>query len=176
MGGAPFKGCRNFARRARIQLDVAQGLVGWLRKTCQDKLLDEANMYRNILVPIDDSPTSDRGRKEAIAIGKGLGARLHFLHIVDPRLLFAEVTSTISPQQLLDDWRAAGERLVAQAIADATAAGVSAEAAVRCEPGRRVCDEILEESKRSEADLIRWVRTDGAASGALSSAATPNMS
>lgn len=111
-------------------------------------------MYQRILVPIDGSPTSDRGCREAIRLAKGLGSRLHFVHVVDPRLLFAEVTATVGPQQLLDAWRAAGERLVARAIADATAAGVSADAAVRCDPGMRVCDEILEEADRVEADLV----------------------
>jgi len=111
-------------------------------------------MYTNILVPIDGSPASDRGCREAIAIAQGLGSRLHFINVVDPRLLFAAVTSTVGPQQLLDGWRSDGERLVARAIADAQAAGVTASAAVRCDAGMRVCDEILEEARRTEADLI----------------------
>ena len=111
-------------------------------------------MYKNILVPIDGSPASERGCREAIVIAQGLGSRLHFVNIVDPRMLFAAVTSTVGPQQLLDGWRTDGERLVARAIADAQAAGVTASAAVRCDAGMRVCDEILEEAKRADADLI----------------------
>lgn len=111
-------------------------------------------MYKRILVPIDGSPPSDLGCREAIRFAKTLGSEIHFLNIVDPRLLFAEVTSTVGPQELLEIWRAGGERLVAQAVAAAAAAGVSADAAVRCDPGMRVCDEILEEARREDADLI----------------------
>jgi nucleotide-binding universal stress UspA family protein len=74
-------------------------------------------MYERILVPVDGSPTSDLGCHEALKIAKGLGSKLHFLNVVDPRLLFAEVSSKVGPQELLDIWRAGGERLVAQAVA-----------------------------------------------------------
>ena len=111
-------------------------------------------MYERILVPIDGSPTADLGCREAIQIARGLGSALHFLNVVDPRLLFAEVSSKVGPQEVLDIWRVGGERLVAQAVARAEAAGVSADAAVRCDPGMRVCDEILEEALRIDADLI----------------------
>ncbi len=103
-------------------------------------------MYQRILVPIDGSPTSDLGCREAIQIAQGLKSKLHFLNVVDPRLLFAEVSSKVGPQELLDIWRAGGERLVAQAVAAAAAAGVSADSAVRCDSKMRVCDEILEEA------------------------------
>jgi nucleotide-binding universal stress UspA family protein len=149
--------CRdgNCARRARLPLDVAQSAGRLFRKTRKpDTVRNEANMYRTILVPIDGAPTSDRACREAVSIARGFGATLRFVHIVDPRRLFAEVTSTIGAQQVSDAWRAAGERLLARALADATAAGVSAEAVLRCDPGRRVGDEILAEARRCEADLI----------------------
>ena len=111
-------------------------------------------MYKRILVPIDGSPTADCGCREAIQIAEGLGARIHFVNVVDPRLLFAKVTPTVGPEQLLEIWRAGGERLVAQAVAAAAAAGVPADAAVRCDPDMRVCDEILDEVRRVHADLV----------------------
>ena len=111
-------------------------------------------MYDPILVPIDGAPISDRSRREAILLAQALGSRIHFLHVVDPRLLFAEVTSKADPQTLLDTWRAGGERLVAQAVAAAKAAGVGADGVVHCDPGMRICDEILAEAERSGAGLI----------------------
>ena len=111
-------------------------------------------MYKRILVPIDGSPTADLGRQEAIQIAGGLRSALHFLNVVDPRLLLAEVSSKVGPQEVIDIRRAGGERLVAQAVASAAAAGVSADAAVRCDPGTRACDEILKEASRIDADLI----------------------
>jgi len=40
-------------------------------------------MYRRILVPIDGSPTSMQGLKEAIRLGADQRARLHVLYVVD---------------------------------------------------------------------------------------------
>ena len=40
-------------------------------------------MYQKILVPVDGSPTSQRGLDEAIALGKATGARLRLIHVVD---------------------------------------------------------------------------------------------
>ena len=111
-------------------------------------------MYPRILVPIDDSVTSQRGFDEALELAGRLGSTLHLLNVVDARRLFAEVSTHVRPEQLLADWRAAGDRLVARDVERARASGVSAEGVVRCEPGQRVCDTILEEVKQSGAGLI----------------------
>ena len=111
-------------------------------------------MYSRILVPIDGSATSQRGLEEAMALAKRLGSALHLLNVVDARLLIAEVSAYAPPDQLLDDWRAAGGRLVADAAALARAQGLTADSVVRCDPGLRVCDMILQEAKTSGAGLI----------------------
>ena len=74
-------------------------------------------MYERILVPIDGSATARRGLDEAIALAARLGSRLQLLHVVDARLLIPEVSVFAPPMQLLDDWRAAGEKLLADAVA-----------------------------------------------------------
>ncbi len=111
-------------------------------------------MYSRILVPIDGSATSQRGLEEAMALARQLGSALHLLNVVDARLLIAEVSAYAPPDQLLDDWRAAGGRLVADAAALARAQGLTADSVVRCDPGLRVCDMILQEAKTSSAGLI----------------------
>ena len=111
-------------------------------------------MYPRILVPIDGSPTSESGFTEALGLAGRLGSALHLLNVVDARLLFAEVSAYTSPQLLLDDWRAAGDRLVADAVERARAQGLTADGVVRCDPGMRVCDTIVEEAKESGAGLI----------------------
>jgi nucleotide-binding universal stress UspA family protein len=111
-------------------------------------------MYSRILVPIDGSVTSQRGLEEAMALAKQLGSALHLLNVVDARLLIAEVSAHAPPDQLLDDWRASGGRLVADAAALAQARGLTADSVVRCDPGLRVCDMILQETKTSGAGLI----------------------
>ncbi|MBA2721457.1 MAG: universal stress protein [Methylibium sp.] len=111
-------------------------------------------MYSRILVPIDGSPTSQRGLDEALALAHKLGARLHLLNVVDARLLIAEVSAYAPPDKLLADWSAAGERLVAAATKRALNKEISADSSVRCDPGLRVCDVIVQEAKDWGAELI----------------------
>jgi nucleotide-binding universal stress UspA family protein len=111
-------------------------------------------MYARILIPIDGSPTSQRGLDEAMALAQKLGSSLHLLNVVDARLLIAEVSAFAPPDQLLDEWRNAGDQLVKAGVERARAAGLNAEGAVRCDPGLRVCDMILQEAKTAGAELI----------------------
>ncbi len=111
-------------------------------------------MYSRILVPVDGSPPAELGLLEAIGLAARLGSKLHLLNVVDARLLFVEVSAYVAPDRLLDDWRAAGQRLVDAAVAQAGAKGVVADGVVRCDPGMRVCDVILEEARQSAAELI----------------------
>lgn len=111
-------------------------------------------MYSRILVPIDGSPTAQRGLEEAMALAKRLGSTLHLINVVDARLLFSEVSAYVPPESLLQDWRTAGERLVAAGAQSARDAGVAVESAVRCDPGLRVCDMILQEARDAKVELI----------------------
>ena len=111
-------------------------------------------MYARILVPIDGSGTAERGLDEAIALARRLGSTLRILHVVDARMPGAEVCVYAPPEQLIDDWRIASERLVPIAVERARAQGAKAEGTVRCEPGRHVHELILEEARAAGAELI----------------------
>ena len=111
-------------------------------------------MYSRILVPVDGSPTSKRGLDEAIALAAKLGSTLHLLNVVDARLLIGEVSAYSPPEQLLEDWRAAGDKLLIDAVEQARAKGVSANSVVRCDPGLRVCDMIVQEARNTDCSLI----------------------
>jgi nucleotide-binding universal stress UspA family protein len=111
-------------------------------------------LYSRILVPIDGSPAAQRGLDEALALAQRLGSSLQLLNVVDARMLIAEVSAHALPDQLLAQWRADGEELVAQASERARALGVPAEGAVRCDPGLRVADWILKEARDCGAALI----------------------
>jgi nucleotide-binding universal stress UspA family protein len=111
-------------------------------------------MYARILVPIDGSATAQRGLEEAIGLANRLGSALHLLNVVDARYLVAEVAIYAPPNQWLDDWQAAGEKLLAEAAARARAQGVQADTAVLCDPGQRVCDLILAEARKAGCGLI----------------------
>ena len=111
-------------------------------------------MYLRILVPIDGSGTAERGLDEAIALAQRLGSTLRILHVVDARMLGAVGCVYAPPEQLVDDWRIAGERLVPAAVERARAQGVKAEGTVRCDPARHVHELILEEARAANAELI----------------------
>lgn len=111
-------------------------------------------MYLRILVPIDGSDAAERGLDEAIALAQQLGSTLRVLHVADARMLGAVACVYAPPEQLVDDWRIAGERLVPAALERARAQGVKAEGAVRCDPARSVHELILEEARVANAELI----------------------
>ena len=52
-------------------------------------------MYKRILVPIDGSETSQRGLREAIALAKMLGAKLHLMHVISDYAVMVEMSSAI---------------------------------------------------------------------------------
>lgn len=111
-------------------------------------------MYERMLVPIDGSPTAARGLQEAVALAARLGSTLHLLNVVDARVLIGAAGIYAPPPELIDDWRLAGEKLIAGAVAQAAASGVSAQGAVRCDPAWRVCDLILREARDCGAGLV----------------------
>lgn len=111
-------------------------------------------MYPLILVPHDGSPTAERGFVEALALARALRSAVRIVHVVDARMLPAEVSAAATVGQLLEDWRAEGQRVVAKAGQAARAAGVTAQEAVLFDPGVRVCDAIVDDARRSGARLI----------------------
>jgi nucleotide-binding universal stress UspA family protein len=111
-------------------------------------------MYERILVPVDGSATAQRGLEEAMALAGRLGSSLRLLHVVDARLLMMDVSMTMPPQQLLDDWQAAGERVLADALSEVRAKGVPVDGVVRTDPAMRVCDVIVKEAHDCGAGLI----------------------
>ncbi len=111
-------------------------------------------MYERILVPIDGSATARCGLDEAIALAARLGATLQLLHVVDARLLVADVAAFAPSVSLLDDARAAGEKLLAEAVAHARGRGVQADSTLQCDPGLRVCDLILAAARGPGVGLI----------------------
>lgn len=111
-------------------------------------------MYAHILVPIDHSPFAQQGLAEAIALAGALGSTIHLFHVVDLRALMYGVSGYAPPPQLIDDWTAMGERLVAQASDRVRQAGLPVETKVLCDPAQRISDAILAEAHTCAASLI----------------------
>lgn len=111
-------------------------------------------MYDRILVAVDDSPPAQRGLDEAISLARTLGSQLRVMHVVDVRALITGVAGYSPGQQLLDDWKAMGEVLLAKAVERARQRSVVSDSTVVCDPALRVCDAILQEAQRCGAGLI----------------------
>lgn len=114
----------------------------------------EFTMFRKILVPLDGSPTSQRGLEEAIMLAKATGAGLRLVHVIEPVPVAADMMTAGVWGALIAGQHEAGEQLLAKASAAAEQQGVSSTRQVLELPGERVADAILNEAKAAGADLI----------------------
>ena len=112
-------------------------------------------MYQRILVPVDGSPTSDRGLAEAIALAKLTGARLRLVHVVD-ELSFAIGAGALSGYSgdYITLLRDGGAEILDAAKAQVEAAGLPVYTLLRDSFAGRVCDHVVEAAKAWDAQLI----------------------
>ncbi len=114
----------------------------------------EPIMYQRILVPVDGSPTSERGVREAIKLARAQESRLLFLHVLDDYPVLQQVTSQGSLDQMLKDLRHAGLDVLAGARHEAEQVGVHCETLLREVTGKRVADIIIDQVGQHHCDLI----------------------
>ncbi len=112
-------------------------------------------MYQRILVPVDGSPTSNRGLDEAIRIAKLTQGRLRLVHVID-ELSFALAMDAYSG--FAGDWlgvlRENGANILATAKATVRDAGVEAETVLHDNFSRKVHEQVTAEAAQWPADLI----------------------
>ena len=111
-------------------------------------------VYKQILSPVDGSPTSNRGIEEAIRLAKDQGAKLRFLHMVDAHLVAMDMSGAVNMAEVLDILREAGVKILAAAKASALKEGVAAETAIVDSMIGRVGDETVRQAEVWPADLI----------------------
>ena len=110
--------------------------------------------YKRILVPVDGSPTSARGLKEAIKLARASRAKLRLLYVVEEYAAFAAPEIGANAGPLLDALKAAGRRTLARVERNARAAGAHPETELVEDFGGRIADAIVQRAKRWRADLI----------------------
>ena len=111
--------------------------------------------YKRILVPVDGSPTSNAGLREAIGLAKEAGARLQLIHVVDQHtVVMMGVESAYYIDEMMQSMRKAGQRLLNRAVAQATKAGVQASAVLLETLTGPAADPIVRQAKKWSADLI----------------------
>jgi len=85
-------------------------------------------MYQRILVPVDGSPASNKGLREAIALARLTGGRILVLHVVDDMsLLISSAEYAGLNAEMFTALRLAGEKILADAKREVESAGVAVE-------------------------------------------------
>ena len=112
-------------------------------------------MYTHILVPVDGSPTSNRGLDEAVKLARLTGARLRLVHVVD-QLIDATGMDGLGAMtvELIPLRREGGENILKTAKARVEASEVPVDTALLDTFAGRVCDLVVAEATNWHADLI----------------------
>jgi nucleotide-binding universal stress UspA family protein len=109
------------------------------------------------MVAIDSSSTAAKALDEALRLTKALGAQLCIVHASDEAPLEQHgmgLGSYIDVDKVKDEIRAAGEQMLAAAVATAGAAGCPAEHRLLESTKRRVAEMIADAARDWRADLI----------------------
>jgi nucleotide-binding universal stress UspA family protein len=116
-------------------------------------------MFKRILVPVDGSPPSNLGLREAIKMAKDQKATLCLLHVLDQRIATQALDSlTYVAASYVDEFLAAlrkeGKTILARAEAQARKQAVKCQAVLVETIGHAVADVIIDQAKKCRADLI----------------------
>lgn len=112
-------------------------------------------MYRNILVAVDGSHTSEMALQEAIKLARDLNGNLRIVHAVEMVNLNFD-SEFPDPNEIWETMRKSGEAILAKAQAAAREAGIAAETRlIEIDTlGRRIPEVIAEEAQSWPADVI----------------------
>lgn len=111
-------------------------------------------MYKQILCPVDGSPTSNCGVREAIHLAKDQNAKLRFLHVVDMYLPVLDATGDFNILYLDNVLRDNGRSVLKKAEIAAHKAGVEVDSRTVEAIGGRVSKFVMQQAKEWPADLI----------------------
>jgi len=110
-------------------------------------------MYRQIVVAVDGSQTSDLALDEAIRLAKDQQAQLHLVHVIESPYQYDELVG-IDPEQMESALRTAGQKVLDEALARTRQEGIQANGVLIEEAAWRISEAIADEAKRQSADLI----------------------
>ena len=112
-------------------------------------------MYKRILVPVDGSPTSMSGLGEAVRMAALAGAKVRLMHVLDAWAYTSGFeTATVYSGEVLPFMRSEGKRILNEARAVATRAGVEVDTVLIEKVAERVCDLVIAHAQNWQADLI----------------------
>jgi len=114
-------------------------------------------MYRKILVSVDGSTTSKKALTEAIRMASYAGGRceLRLIHVLDEMAYFTGFDPYGAQSgDLIRVMRQAGEKVLAEALAIALSAGVTADTLLIDRFGERLGETVAQEATKWKADLL----------------------
>jgi nucleotide-binding universal stress UspA family protein len=114
-------------------------------------------MYKNILLPYDGSPLSDRALSEGLAFAKSSGAKLTLFHVVHPYHLpvagdHSSATIKEIERQYMVELEKRGTEMLDAARQKASAAGIQCESVIQIGP--HPYEEIIAAATQRGCDLI----------------------
>ncbi|CAB3815077.1 TRAP-T-associated universal stress protein TeaD [Achromobacter dolens] len=112
-------------------------------------------MYQRILVPVDGSPTSERGLQEAIRLALLTHASLRLIHVIGEMSFMLGIDAYgYAAGELLDLLRKDGTEILQQASATVRAQGVPVDSVLYENLDKTVQQRIIAEAEMWKADLI----------------------
>lgn len=111
-------------------------------------------MYRNILVPVDGSRTSNRGVHEAIRLAKALGSRIRLVHVVNKTPWIAPGAAPAVIEDLIAELIKTGESILQRTRAEVREAGIEVDDLLIEALGERVGEIAVSEATSWPAELI----------------------
>ena len=113
-------------------------------------------MYQRIFVPVDGGAVSRLSLDEAIALARFTKGRIHLMHVVDDLPIVTEggdafITAGPDIIELADE---GGKQILAAAQTSVQQAGVECDVKMRRTTKGKIYEQILQEAKEWNADLI----------------------
>lgn len=111
-------------------------------------------MYAKILVPVDDSPTSEAGLNEAVRLARLCGSTLRLLHVVEKLPYFPEsVLYEVEPQPAADV-AVEGKALLDRLAERVRSEGLAVDTLLVASAGRQLDAYVNEQAKAWAAELV----------------------
>jgi nucleotide-binding universal stress UspA family protein len=111
-------------------------------------------VYKRILIPVDGSPTSMAGLREALRLAKNQKAKVRLINIVDELMIFSSAEAGLNIEPVIESMKRGGKRVLARAAKLAAAQGIRPETELWENATGRVAEVLLGRAKRWRADLI----------------------
>lgn len=112
-------------------------------------------MYHRILVPIDGSPTSDRGVDEATRLALVTGGRIKLMHVLDEITMTAELAAYAGNMgDWMEELRQDARKLVDRSAASVRGRGVDVTTFVQDSFAGPLHEPVTAEALAWKADLI----------------------